>query len=74
MKRATFLKKMNLKKLFKKKDVEGYETLQKRVENKKEFLEKILECFNNFHDYLNNFSEKIKNLNSTLNHITFSPE
>ena len=74
MKRATFLKKMNLKKLFKKKDVEGYETLQKRVENKKEFLEKILECFNNFQDYLNNFSEKIKNLNSTLNHITFSPE
>ena len=74
MKRTTFLKKMNLKKLFKKKDVEGYETLQKRVENKKEFLEKILECFNNFHDYLNNFSEKIKNLNSTLNHITFSPE
>ena len=74
MKISTFLKKKNLKNLFKKKDVEGYETLQKRIENKKEFLEKILEFFDNLHDNLKNFSEKTLNLNSTLNHITFSPD
>ena len=69
-----FLKKKNLKNLFKTKDIEAYETLQKRIENKKEFLEKIVECFNNLKNCLNNFSEKANNLNTTLNNITFLPQ
>ena len=74
MKMADYIKRKSFKILFKKKDVEGYETLQKRIANKKQFLLKIFEFFNNLNHCLKDFIEKTFNTNSTLNHITFSSE
>ena len=69
-----FLKKSLIANLFKVKDVEGYENLQKRISNKKEFLEKILSCFNNLDNSLKDISKKILNIKSTLKNIPLSPE
>ena len=62
------------KNLFKVKDIEGYEDLQKRITNKKEYLEKLLSCFNNLNNSLKDISKKILNIKSTLKNIPLSPE
>ena len=70
---------MNLFKMFNinllpTKDVEGYENLQKRINEKNAFLEKVTGCFNELNKNLNDFSKKLIFLNSNFTNITTSLE
>ena len=56
------------------KDVEGYEDLQKRINEKSEFLEKVLTSFNELSKYLKDVFKKILLFNSNFSNITFSLE
>ena len=56
------------------KDVDGYEKLQKRINEKTEFLEKIHNSFNVLSKYLKEVFNKIVGFNSSFINITFSLE
>ena len=59
---------------FKVKDVGGFESLQKRITDKKEYLEKLLSCFNGLDNSLKTFSQNILNSQRNLNNITLCSE
>ena len=59
--------------MFKVKDVTGFENLQKNVTTKKEYLEKVLSCFNNLNSALKTFSETIVSAEKTLNSMEMYP-
>ena len=59
--------------MFKVKDVTGFENLQKNVSTKKEYLEKVLSCFNNINSALKTFSETILSSEKTLNSMEMYP-
>ena len=59
--------------MFKVKDVTGFENLQKNVTTKKEYLEKVLSCFNNLNTALKTFSETIVSAEKTLNSMEMYP-
>ena len=59
---------------FKVKDVGGFESLQKRVTEKKEYLEKLLSCFNSLDNSLKNFSQNVLNSQNNLNNLTLCSE
>ena len=67
---------MNFLKMFipSTKDVDGYEKLQKRINEKTEFLEKIHNSFNVLSKYLKDVFNKIVGFNSSFINITFSLE
>lgn len=65
----SFLKLSYIANLFKIKDVNGFENLQKRITEKKEYLEKIVSSFNNVSNYLKEIYGKIFNLNKALSNI-----
>ncbi len=70
-----FLKKLNLNfNLQITKDIEGYENLQKRINEKFEFLEKIFNSFNELNKYLKDIFKQLVTLNSNFTSITFSTE
>ena len=56
------------------KDVDGYESLQKRINEKTEFLEKVNYSFNELNKYLKEVFKKILSFNSNFTNITFSLE
>ena len=56
------------------KDVDGYENLQKRINEKNEFLEKVFNSFNELNRYLKDFLKRMIQLNSNYTNITFSLE
>lgn len=56
------------------KDVEGYENLQKRINEKNAFLEKVTGCFNELNKNLIDFSKKLIFLNSNFTNITTTLE
>ena len=70
----SFLKLSYIANLFKIKDVNGFENLQKRITEKKEYLEKIVSSFNNVSNYLKEIYGKIFNSNKALSNIIFSLE
>ena len=70
----SFLKLSYIANLFKIKDVNGFENLQKRITEKKEYLEKIVSSFNNVSNYLKEIYGKILNSNKALSNIIFSLE
>jgi hypothetical protein len=59
--------------MFKVKDVTGFENLQKNVSTKREYLEKVLSCFNNINSALKTFSETILSSEKTLNSMEMYP-
>ena len=67
---------MNILKLFlgSTKDVDGYENLQKRINEKNEFLEKIFNSFSELNRYLKDFLKRMIQLNTNYTNITFSLE
>ena len=66
-----FLKMFNILPV---KDVEGYENLQKRINEKNAFLEKVTGCFNELNKNLIDFSKKLIFLNSNFTNITTTLE
>ena len=56
------------------KDVEGYESLQKRINEKNEFLEKVLYSFNELNKYLKEVFKRLMTLKSNFTNIQFSLE
>ena len=66
-----FLKMFNILPI---KDVEGYENLQKRINEKNAFLEKVTGCFNELNKNLIDFSKKLIFLNSNFTNITTTLE
>ena len=60
--------------LFKTKDVEGYEDLQKRITEKKEYFENIVPCLNKVENAIKDCLNTIQNSNKTLESIQLSPE
>ena len=56
------------------KDVDGYENLQKRINEKTEFLEKVNNAFNELNKYLKDVFKKVLSFNSNFTNITFSLE
>ena len=60
--------------LFKTKDVEGYENLQKRISDKKEYFEKVLPCLKNVESSLKDCLSTVQSSNKSLEIIQFSPE
>ena len=56
------------------KDVEGYESLQKRINEKNEFLEKVLYSFNELNKYLKDVFKRLMLLKSNFTNIQFSLE
>ena len=70
-------KKMNFLRIFNigtTKDVEGYESLQKRINEKNEFLEKVLYSFNELNKYLKEVFKRLMTLKSNFTNIQFSLE
>ena len=67
---------MNFLKMFypSAKDVDGYENLQKRINEKTEFLEKVNNAFNELNKYLKDVFKKVLSFNSNFTNITFSLE
>ena len=59
---------------FKVKDVNGFENLQKRITEKKQYLEKIISSFQNIRNYIKDLYDKIENSNKSLSNIVFSVE
>ena len=55
-------------------EVDGYESLQKRINEKNDFLEKVFNSFNELNKYLKEVFKKLLLLNSTFTNITFSFE
>ena len=70
----SFFKISFIANLFKIKDVDGYENLQKRISEKKEFLENSLNYLKNLENSLKDISEKVQNSNRNMTNITFAPE
>ena len=70
----SFFKLAFITNLFKIKDVDGYENLQKRISEKKEFLENILNNLKNLENSIKDISEKVQNSNKNISNITFAPE
>ena len=60
--------------LFKIKEVDGYENLQKRITTKKEYLENILSYFKNLENTFKDIPERIQNFNKNLSNIIVTPE
>ena len=56
------------------KDVEGYESLQKRINEKNEFLEKVLYSFNELNKFLKDAFKRLMILKSNFTNIQFSLE
>ena len=56
------------------KDVDGYENLQKRINEKYEFLEKASNSFNELNKYLKDIFKKLVTLNSNFTTASFSIE
>ena len=56
------------------KDVEGYESLQKRINEKNEFSEKVLYSFNELNKYLKEVFKRLMTLKSNFTNIQFSLE
>ena len=56
------------------KDVDGYEILQKRINEKNEFLEKVSNSFNELNKYLKEVLRRLKILNANYLNLTFSLE
>ena len=56
------------------KDVEGYETLQIRINEKNDFLKSIYSCFSELNRNLKEFNRKLITLNSNLSSLAFSPD
>ena len=59
---------------FKVKDVNGFENLQKRITEKKQYLEKIISSFQNIRNYIKDLYDKLDNSNKSLSNIVFSVE
>ena len=55
-------------------EVDGYERLQKRINEKNDFLEKVFFSFNDLSKYLKDVNKKIFTYNSNFNNIIFSLE
>ena len=55
-------------------DVNGYEKLQKRINEKNNYLQSILYCFNDLNKVLKDFSVKLNALNLNLENIIYPPE
>ena len=55
-------------------DVDGYEKLQKRINEKNNYLQSILYCFNDLNKVLKDFSVKLNALNLNLENLIFPPE
>lgn len=70
----SFFKLSYITNFFKIKDVNGFENLQKRIIEKKEYLEKIISSFQNISNYLKDIYEKIDHSNKALSNIIFSLE
>ena len=60
--------------LFKIKEVDGYENLQKRITTKKEYLENILSYFKNLENTFKDIPERIQNFNKNLSNVIVTPE
>ncbi len=56
------------------KDIEGYENLQKRINEKCAFLERVSSFFTELNKHLIDFSKKIVTLNSNFTNITITLE
>jgi hypothetical protein len=56
------------------KDVEGYEDLQKRINEKSGFLEMVSSCFTELNKCLREYSKKIVSLNSYFTNMTITLE
>ena len=56
------------------KDVEGYEELQDRINEKNDFLKSIYSCFSELNRNLKEFKKKLIILNSNLSNLTFSQD
>ena len=56
------------------KDIEGYENLQKRINEKCAFLERVSSFFTDLNKHLIDFSKKIVTLNSNFTNITITLE
>ena len=70
----SFFKLAFITNLFKIKDVDGYENLQKRISDKKEFLENIVNYLKNLENSLKDISEKVQNSNKNITNIKYSSE
>ena len=68
-----FLKMFNLN-FASEREVDGYERLQKRINEKNDFLEKVFFSFNDLSKYLKDVNKKIFTYNTNFNNITFSLE
>ena len=71
---ASFFKLSFINNLFKIKEVEGLENLQKRITDKKEYLENIISYFKSLENSIKEVPEKIKNANKNLSNIICQPE
>ena len=71
---AAFFKLAFINNIFKIKEVEGFEELQKRVSNKKEYLENILSYCKSLENSIKEVPEKIQNANKNFENIVCSPE
>ena len=69
-----FLKLLNINLATPIKEVEGYEKLQARINEKSEFLEKVFNSFNELNKYLKEIFKKLLSLNSNFTAINFSFE
>ena len=70
----SFLKIPFIIDLFRIKDIDGYQNLQKRINFKKVFLTNILEYLKFFENCLKDFSERVQNTNINLINMKFEPE
>ena len=56
------------------KDVEGYENLQNRINEKNDYLKSVYSCFSELNRNLKEFKRKLITLNSNLSNLVFSPD
>ena len=56
------------------KDVEGYENLQNRINEKNDYLKSVYSCFSELNRNLKEFNRKLITLNSNLSNLVFSPD
>ena len=56
------------------KDVEGYENLQNRINEKNDFLKSVYSCFSELNRNLKEFKKKLITLNTNLSNLEFSPD
>jgi len=56
------------------KDVEGYENLQNRINEKNDYLKSVYSCFSELNRNLKEFKRKLITLNSNLLNLAFSPD